>query len=437
MGVRTANLLYSCIRYLPISLFPFPHPQYYIPILRSQELIYKRSMQRQKTESDFVLYPAHSSDCSSNMLALDSSRRQFFAQQQLPIDPVMMDPFGYPPMEQEDFHALSQRHDSSRSIPQSYYDTPSMYVESAPDMHKTLAFPPVPSTPPSMATSHFSEHMPTLSSASGPSIASASSSAIGSPYSAAAHGYSENWIDTNHGLGLPAAVMTDLVSNEYNQIAGGVDPDSAFAPEKFQNNFVGESDRISSHVQSSLSVSSFPVEESGAAAVAFNAHRSPTSSRMVMSTSCSSSRSSIAALSSPKTPVSKSPVMAPPMKATWPSMMPSPWFPTKRHSLDQSILIPGVKRPRPSPSLSPESSTSSAAAIRPRVLNPPIEGHFQRSFFGQSSGNFVPPLESSCSFAFAPALRPFVLVFISFFPLLYVVSRLFSLFYLNDNTRFV
>ncbi|KAL1963824.1 hypothetical protein VTN77DRAFT_7755 [Rasamsonia byssochlamydoides] len=188
-------------------------------------------MQRQKTGSDFVLFPV---DSSSDMLALDSSRRQhlpFFAQ---PIDSATMEPFSYTPFEHhDDFHPLSQSQDSARSLPHSYYDTPSMYVESTPEMH--MAFP---STPPPMATSHFPEHMSTLSSASGPSIASAASSAIGSPYSGATHGFSENWIDTNHGLGLPAAVMNDLVSNDCNQIGGTVDPDSAFSPEKFPDNFV-------------------------------------------------------------------------------------------------------------------------------------------------------------------------------------------------------
>lgn len=376
-------------------------------------------MQTQKTESDFVLFPAHSSaDSSSDMLALESSRNQhlsFFAQTQLPVDSAVMDPFNYPPIEHEEFHMLPRNQEPSRSLPLSYYDTPSMYVESTPNMHKPFSFPPIPSTPPSIPTSHFSEHMPTLSSASGPSIASASSSAIGSPYSGAAHGFPENWIDTSHGLGLPAAVMNDLVPNDYNQMGATVDPDSAFGSEKFPTNFVGESDRISSDVQSHSTVSasssecvasfispfsssSFPVllspvQESGMGAV-FHGLPSPTSSHMVMSASSfPSSRSSITAASpSPETSVFKSPSMARSVMATSSSVMPSPRLPLKRRSLYQSAPNSGVKKPKTSPELSTTTSL--------RVFRPPIHDHFQRSFFGQSSGNFVPPLESSCSFSF-------------------------------------
>ncbi|KAL1979281.1 hypothetical protein VTN96DRAFT_6315 [Rasamsonia emersonii] len=157
-------------------------------------------MQIQKTGSDFVLSPSHSSESSSDMLGLESSRAQhspLFAQQQFPIDSAIMDPFSY----LDDFHSLSQSQDPARSLPHSFYDTPSI--------------------------------------ASGPSIASASSSAMGSPNSGAANAFPEGWIDTNHGLGLPPSVINDLPS-EYNQIGSAVDPDSAFATEKFPNSYVGE-----------------------------------------------------------------------------------------------------------------------------------------------------------------------------------------------------
>lgn len=191
-------------------------------------------MQIQRTGSDFVLFPPPSADSSSSdMLGLESSRAHhppFFAQQRLPVDSAIMDPFSYP----DDFHAFSQSQDPARSLPHSFYDTPSMYVESTPD--KPLAFPPVPSTPP-MATSPFFERMPTSSSASGASVASGPPSAMGSPNAGAANAFREGWIDTNHGLGLPPAVMGELPS-EYNQIGSAVDPDT-FATGKFPD-YVGE-----------------------------------------------------------------------------------------------------------------------------------------------------------------------------------------------------
>lgn len=170
-------------------------------------------MQRQKSDADFVLFPPHSLGSSSEMLALESARSQnfpFFAQQQMPLDAAVMDSFGYPAM-QQGLDALAHNPD-----PVSFYD-PSLF-------HGV----PAPSTPPSMAASHYS-------AASGPSIASASSSAIGSPYSGAAHSLQESWIDTSNGLGLP---MNEL---DYNRITGAFETEATFAPGKFSDNFVDPS----------------------------------------------------------------------------------------------------------------------------------------------------------------------------------------------------
>ncbi|RJE20843.1 C2H2 finger domain protein [Aspergillus sclerotialis] len=182
------------------------------------------------------------------MLALEPSR-----QQQLPyfqsytMDPTLMDPFAF---QADQLGAFAQNQDPSR-VSQSYYDTPPVYAESGSDMNKASNM--LSTTPPSMATSQPAEHaMPGLSSASGPSIASASSSAIGSPYSGNVQAFPENWVDTNHGLGLQAAVVGDLFPNDY--MGGSVDPEGLY-PKKAQDNYVGESQVISSNMQSTFPLS--------------------------------------------------------------------------------------------------------------------------------------------------------------------------------------
>lgn len=197
----------------------------------------KVGMQRETDHPDFLLFPVQSAD-NAKMLALDSSRQQQtpYFQQQFTMDPSLIESFGF---HVDSLNGFGQAPTSS-AIPQpsSYYDTPPVYADSFPETHKQATFPPMPATPPSIPTSRTSEpYMPGLSTASGPSIASASSSAIGSPYSGNAHIVQENWIDTNHGLGLPAAVMNDCFPNDY--MGSTLDSD-AFLAKKYPDTFVGE-----------------------------------------------------------------------------------------------------------------------------------------------------------------------------------------------------
>jgi hypothetical protein len=76
-----------------------------------------------------------------------------------------------------------------------------------------------------------------LSTASGPSIASASSSAIGSPYSGIAQTFPESWVDTNHGIGLPAAVMDEFFPSEF--MASSLEAENIYQ-RKGPGDFVGE-----------------------------------------------------------------------------------------------------------------------------------------------------------------------------------------------------
>lgn len=145
------------------------------------------------------------------MLALESARQQqfpFFSQDQLALDPELMDSYGFSTMQP---HLHSQAHEHVHSYPQqTYYESSSSWTEQIPDMEfqqksqQQMLFPGGPNSPPSMAASHYS-------AASGPSIASASSSAMGSPYSGAAHTFQDSWMDSANGLlGMPMAMMPEI-----------------------------------------------------------------------------------------------------------------------------------------------------------------------------------------------------------------------------------
>ncbi|KAG2415626.1 hypothetical protein HFD88_006817 [Aspergillus terreus] len=193
-------------------------------------------MQSPQQPPDFLLYPTQSTR-GSKMIALDSSRQQqtpFF--QNFTMDPAFTDPFAF---QVDTFASFGQPASSSRGPQTSYYDTPPLYTDSYSDSNKTApGFPSMPGTPPTLpSTQPLDSHVPGLTAPSGPSVASASSSAIGSPYSGTAHANQENWVDTNHGLGLPAAVMGDLFPNDYTGTT--LDPD--YFANKGADSFVGMS----------------------------------------------------------------------------------------------------------------------------------------------------------------------------------------------------
>ncbi|RLM00739.1 hypothetical protein CFD26_108504 [Aspergillus turcosus] len=168
------------------------------------------------------------------MLELDSSRQQqtsYF--HSVPMDPALVDPFGF---QMDNFGGFGQT-SGSASAPTSYYEASPVYADSQLEA-KDSRFPPMPPTPPSLPVSYSTEpYTSGLSTASGPSVASASSSAIGSPYSNTAHTFPENWIDTNHGIGLPAAVMDEFFPNDF--MGSSLEQENIYQ-RKGPDNFVGE-----------------------------------------------------------------------------------------------------------------------------------------------------------------------------------------------------
>lgn len=179
------------------------------------------------SSSDFLLFPPNSS-LPSKMLAVDAARAKHSYFQPMTMDPSLVDMFSFPV---DGVPPYAPNGDFSR-VPPSYYDA-SVFDS---DVQKISNFPSMPATPPSISTSQSGPQIPAGSAASGPSIASGPSSAIGSPYSGPAQVFQENWVNTNHGLGLQAAVMNDLFANEY--MGNPAEPDGLYS-EKFPSTFVG------------------------------------------------------------------------------------------------------------------------------------------------------------------------------------------------------
>lgn len=290
------------------------------------------------------------------------------------------------------------------SLPFSYYENPSLFVE-APQKLFDQEF-----RSPSSHSSHQQASLDCppslLSSASGPSVASASSSTIGSPYSVHAQTVpsQDNW-NSQHGLGFdPATIHHEVFASEY--VGAGIDPELSFAVnEKTHGSFVGEWADLSSFQKRS---SSFPVSISASSLsiphqVRVTASPEPLTIDSILDRASAASavergspnltrgglsgpirRENSLALSSDG--VFKSPT-------TPASANPRAKSPTAHTSIHAASYPPAASRVHNSQQLSPQSSPSSPPT-------PQQHGHnFQTHFFAQSSGSFMPPLESSCSFS--------------------------------------
>jgi hypothetical protein len=286
---------------------------------------------------------------------------------------------------------------SFASLPYSTYENPSFYMDTPPEGFKSEMQRSSSLTGSLKPASHHSSELPpsTLSSASGHSIPSASSSTVGSPYSGHAHSFShqESWVNSNDGLGLGSALVNQ---DAYYHGFVGTDLESGLAfggpHDKLSGNFVGECANISSArkrsgslfpgkfsqspvpLQSSLASSSSPepltIDAILERANGSSTTQSPRPQGSSQVTSIDNERSQSVKptnlFKSPTTPASARP-RTPKVATTLPA---------------------AISLPADHPSLMPHASTPSHHQA----------GQFQNHFFAQSSGSFVPPLESSCVF---------------------------------------
>lgn len=295
----------------------------------------------------------------------------------------------------------------------------------------------------------FDQPPSTLSSASGASVQSTASSAVGSPYSHAANTLPshEQWSELRHGLGIaPEIVHNDGFAQDAMFPISGMENDPVFDDSKLQGNFVGESRKISSYSSSSSqpspSISSRPAFQSFVPV-----HCSPPSA-MARDTSSSERSVTIDTILeevnnritspgqtlSPASAGSENPSFgafqaihennpssahpSPFKSPTTPASAMSPhlsgaFLPSGSHQRDlssQSGFVVVEPRLRRSPISSTERFCPYARSVQPisqdKFPIPPSQP--QSPFFSQSSGRFVPPLQSSCWFSLLTLVFYFV-----------------------------
>jgi hypothetical protein len=343
------------------------------------------------------------------MLALAHSRRQEPFAFSSGLDSAFRDPYFSQSM---NTYGSFDSATSFASIPFSFYDSNSASADLPPDTTNLAMFTSQfnrafnPSSPRSELPP------PTLSNASAPSVPSNTPSTVGSPYSAHAQAISnqESWNNVNQGLTLGPGIINN---DGYEQGFGGVDVDSEIRfsiDGKVAEDFVGECTKLSpsnrrssnfafSEQRKSSQPTPFPVSVRGSTrgdSVTIDSVLEQANRAIQPSLFRSSDRdpsftvpsslpkeksqegppkpkaisrsSSISASSDPKTPKLSSP-----------------------HFSSATAALAGASRSVKSP-ITMSSSDTTAETSRPNYA-----GHFQSHFFAQSSGNFVPPLESSCS----------------------------------------
>ena len=345
------------------------------------------------------------------MLAFEHPHHQHHFAQQSGWDSSIYEPR---PSLSMNSHLSFDSYDHVASFPYSVYENPSLYVDAPQEnyrfeMHRSASY-----NAGLKPASHHSAELPpsTLSSASGQSVASASSSTVGSPYSSHAHTFSqqEPWISSNEGLGLGPAIVNHE-GDIQGFVSGDLDADFTYGSNyKIPEDFVGECTKLSSPRKQSSNL--FPGNVSQSPVPLPSPLASSSSSETltidsILDQANSTSAPNTAQITQSSRSFSSSPV--------------SPIDHRRTHSSSTKVFksptIPASacpRTPKPVPQTSYPATTASAAislldghpSFRPEqtiIPQAPMPahhhgGHFQSHFFAQSSGSFLPPLESSCVF---------------------------------------
>ena len=342
------------------------------------------------------------------MLAVESIYRQhIFA------DPVSMDQGVNDPYSGMAFNGYGSYDSTSSfsSLPYGYIDAQSLSTESTQPSGDDVSHPYMK---PAFSSA---EHPPsTLSTASGPSVPSATSSTVGSPYSGPVHtlSYQDVWSTAHQGLGVDPAIIPN---DNYNYDYGAAEFESDIKYATHNNateDFVGESHKISPIVQpsivqptTSLTIrSSRPQDTLSLSTPIPKAQEHPKGESMTIDTILERANRAIddaIALRSPPSAHSSD--------RTSPNGQSGQSISSTNNKKDR-----GFKSPRTPASATPPTPTSislSSARSSGPALSPTHTSHFQSHFFSQSSGNFVPPLETSCRF---PCVLPISYVYLLYIP---------------------
>lgn len=339
----------------------------------------------------------------------------------------------------------SYPHTSANSSATSiYYSAPNMPFDACKGNTQQPIQRNTPSGSPSPANSQIFDHPSSnISSASCASAHSTASSTDGSPYANAMHRlpYHEKWAEPLHGLGLPEIVNSEGYNNE------------PFPPTSFHEDLMLEDDKFASCVgecgknfSPSLSISRCVASSSSSVSASqvflptfspsimaldtSTANRDVTIDSILEEANCRTQTqthlispvSVASAAASPSSSHSKhrktspndrkssfrSPLTPASAKSRFSSRAASPYGSSEQVPLNHGF---GPMDDNNSPRSPRQSPTQIYPYSPPTLPSSFCQSHFennQNPFFGQSSGRFVAPLESSCWFSL---LSPFHLIF--------------------------
>ena len=328
------------------------------------------------------------------------------------------------------------------SAPSAYFGAQNVPYETHKGNMGRLLRRQTPSGSPSPSISQAFDHPPsTLSSASGASAQSTASSTDGSPYASATHvlPYEDKWSDSLHGLGIAPGIVSSETFSQDSFPPANFETDLMLEDSKFPN-YVGEcgknfsplfplSQPFASSVFSGLAPQKFvPAFSSRPLAldtttvakdVTIDSILEEANSKIRKSVQLISPVSAASPAASPTSFTSKhrttsptqrkssfaSPLMPAPAASRFPSRATSPHGSADHVFLGHPIIpLDHVRTPR-SRQQSPERCHPCDRATPPPTSQRQARyGQSQSPFFGQSSGRFVAPLESSCRFSL---LSPF------------------------------
>ena len=321
------------------------------------------------------------------MLAFEHPHRETLFQQSYSSASNIQAP--YPGLEMDAF-AFSQPTFNFHPLPFSYFEDPSLFAEApAPVMKSHM----------SRSSDNALHMVPQHSYDVAPGLASsASSSTVGSPYSGPMHSDFQNADESScdsdnfsQGLGLvPTIVHQDSYNREFGT---GFDAELPIH-DKITGNFVGESADLSS-VQKRSSTFSYPINRNSQSAspAACLSYSPELLIADVHVSDASHTSSSLSVNRSRSLPVSVSH-----------QQLPEPVF--------KSPSTPASAYPKTPSVHSPIERRLPAHGPQQHQQSHPMQQHggpYQHHFFAQSSGNFMPPLETSCSFSLFQSTFPSLL----------------------------
>lgn len=316
------------------------------------------------------------------MLVLEHSRHQQFVDQVYDLEQSIQAP--YPSLAMDSYDTVDPMI-SFHPLPYSYFENPSIFstapMQIKQEMHQLHDL-----------------SRSAVSSASAPSIPSASSSTVGSPYSGPSHTIASQDGFDHHAVNYGLGVMPTIVNHEAFSQEFGISMEAELpihSHEKLSNSFVGEYADLSSSQLRSSAVACPTISPSVHLNASFPYRSAPmTASPETLSINTSLERA-IDALPAIPAPTAHSPAEV---------SLSTPTF--------KSPTTPASARPRhANSSVSPHNAGSFLASAGTQTLptrphpmfsrdsraSQPSINHFQSHFFAQSSGNFIQPLETSCS----------------------------------------